>query len=275
MVQILPMSTSLREEMLRYVPRTDDPEIRARQKHVARVLLDMDTELREEVGSKAHEDGLKQGLEKGVDQGGFWRRVPCSVGCWRGGSCQCRRRTRRVSKHAPISRRWSAGSTRRSLPRALPKHCTDRRHRNRARSRGSSRIPFPLVVVAWSCLVRLPRWRGATTLWPPSRGLLQPISARRRRVVLSCPASPLVRGHSVMAAIAGPLAAHFRSSSSPGLVLSGFPLGAGHHVMAAIAALPDASAHPAARRRRAPRAAAALRTAPPRPRRAPGSTADP
>ena len=63
------MSTSLREEMLRYVPRTDDPEIRARQKHVARVLLDMDPELREEVGSKAHEDGLKQGLEKGVDQG--------------------------------------------------------------------------------------------------------------------------------------------------------------------------------------------------------------
>ena len=55
------MSTSLREEMLRYVPRTDDPEIRARQKHVARVLLDMDPELREEVGSKAHEDGLKQG----------------------------------------------------------------------------------------------------------------------------------------------------------------------------------------------------------------------
>jgi hypothetical protein len=61
MVQILPMSTSLREEMLRYVPRTDDPEIRARQKHVARVLLDMDPELREEVGSKAHEDGLKEG----------------------------------------------------------------------------------------------------------------------------------------------------------------------------------------------------------------------
>jgi hypothetical protein len=34
---------------LRFVPRTDDPEIRARQKHVARVLLDMDPELREEV----------------------------------------------------------------------------------------------------------------------------------------------------------------------------------------------------------------------------------
>ena len=69
MVQILPMSTSLRGEMLRYVPRTDDPEIRARQKHVARVLLDMDPELREEVRNEAHEDGLKQGLEKGVDQG--------------------------------------------------------------------------------------------------------------------------------------------------------------------------------------------------------------
>ena len=61
MVQILPMSTSLREEMLRYVPRTDDPEIRARQKHVARVLLDMDPELRAEVGNKAHEEGRMVG----------------------------------------------------------------------------------------------------------------------------------------------------------------------------------------------------------------------
>ena len=59
------MSKSLREEMLRYVPRTDDPEIRARQRHVARVLLDMDPELREEVVRKAYEDGL----EKSVDQG--------------------------------------------------------------------------------------------------------------------------------------------------------------------------------------------------------------
>ena len=54
--------------MLRYVPRTDDPEIRARQKHVARVLLDMDPELREEVCSKAYEDGLKQGLEQAREQ---------------------------------------------------------------------------------------------------------------------------------------------------------------------------------------------------------------
>ena len=60
MVQILPMSTSLREEMLRYVPRTDDPEIRARQKHVARVLLDMDPELREEVKGEAREEGRLQ-----------------------------------------------------------------------------------------------------------------------------------------------------------------------------------------------------------------------
>ena len=131
-VQILPMSKSLREEMLRYVPRTDDPEIRARQRHVARVLLDMDPELREEVVRKAYEDGLKQGLEQSVAQGWLLGRVSRSVGCWRDGSCRCRRRTRRASKNAPISRRWIAGSTRRSLPRAPPKNCTDRRRRNRA-----------------------------------------------------------------------------------------------------------------------------------------------
>jgi hypothetical protein len=69
MVQILPMASSLREEMLRYVPRTDDPEIRARQKHVARVLLDMDPELREEVSGQALEEGRKQGLKKGLKKG--------------------------------------------------------------------------------------------------------------------------------------------------------------------------------------------------------------
>jgi hypothetical protein len=69
MVQILPMSTSLREEMLRFVPRTDDPEIRARQKHVARVLLDMDPELREEVNRPALEKGLEKGRKQGLKQG--------------------------------------------------------------------------------------------------------------------------------------------------------------------------------------------------------------
>ena len=107
----------------------------------------------------------------------------------------------RGSKNAPISRRWSAGSTRRSSSRALPKRCADRRRRSRVpgsalaahfrssssrglvlssfplgagpprygHPRGASRSAFPLVVVAWSCLVRLPPWCGATTLWPPSR----------------------------------------------------------------------------------------------------------
>ena len=44
---------------------------------------------------------------------------------------------------------------------------------------------------------------------------------------LVCQASPNARGHHVMAALAGPLAAHFRSSSSQGLVLSGFTRCAG------------------------------------------------
>lgn len=61
MVQVLPMSNSAREDILRYVPRTDDPEIRARQRHVARVLLDIDPELRDEVEQEARQDGRGEG----------------------------------------------------------------------------------------------------------------------------------------------------------------------------------------------------------------------
>jgi hypothetical protein len=59
MVQIVPMSTTLREEMLRYIPQTDDPEVRSRQRHVARVLIDMNPDLREEWIEKGIEKGLR------------------------------------------------------------------------------------------------------------------------------------------------------------------------------------------------------------------------
>jgi DNA-binding GntR family transcriptional regulator len=49
MVQIVPMSPGLREEMLRYVPQTDDPEVRARQRQVAKILLDLNPDLRKEI----------------------------------------------------------------------------------------------------------------------------------------------------------------------------------------------------------------------------------
>jgi hypothetical protein len=60
MVQVLPMSTSVRDEILRYVPRTDDPEIRARQRHVAQVLLELDPELQEQVNREARHAGRLQ-----------------------------------------------------------------------------------------------------------------------------------------------------------------------------------------------------------------------
>jgi hypothetical protein len=59
MLQILPMSTSVREELLRYIPQTDDPEIRARQRHITEVLVDLNPEVR----NKLVKEGIKQGLE--------------------------------------------------------------------------------------------------------------------------------------------------------------------------------------------------------------------
>jgi predicted transposase YdaD len=61
MIQILPMSESLREEMRRYVPITDDPGVRARQEVVARYLLDILPELRREVREEGHEEGRENG----------------------------------------------------------------------------------------------------------------------------------------------------------------------------------------------------------------------
>jgi len=58
MVQILPMPISTREDLLRYIPRTDDPEIRARQRHVAKVLVDMDPELQRELTERGRDEGL-------------------------------------------------------------------------------------------------------------------------------------------------------------------------------------------------------------------------
>lgn len=66
MVQVLPMSNSAREDILRYVPQTDDPEIRARQRHVARVLLDIDPELRDEVTQEALDEGGLRAAREGL-----------------------------------------------------------------------------------------------------------------------------------------------------------------------------------------------------------------
>lgn len=49
MVEILPMSMPTREELLRYFPPTDDPERRARRRHIARVLVETEPEVRDEL----------------------------------------------------------------------------------------------------------------------------------------------------------------------------------------------------------------------------------
>lgn len=60
MLQFLPMSLPVQEEILRYmVPLTDDPEIRARQRHMARFLAERLPEVREGFVDEGREQGLE------------------------------------------------------------------------------------------------------------------------------------------------------------------------------------------------------------------------
>ncbi len=60
------MSRSLRDEMRSYVPRTDEPEIRANQRQLAKIFLEIDPELRKEV---AEEEEYRKGREQGLAEG--------------------------------------------------------------------------------------------------------------------------------------------------------------------------------------------------------------
>jgi hypothetical protein len=66
MVQIVPMSTTVREELLRYIPQTDDPGVRERQRHVAKVLVDMNPDLRDEWLKTGVDEALKKGRDQGI-----------------------------------------------------------------------------------------------------------------------------------------------------------------------------------------------------------------
>ena len=63
------MSQSLRDEMLRHVPRTDEPEIRANQRQMAKIILEIDPALRKEVAEEEHRKGLEAGLKEGLQEG--------------------------------------------------------------------------------------------------------------------------------------------------------------------------------------------------------------
>src|SRR5687768_17108584 len=65
MVRFLPMSPAERDELVRYFPKSDDPDVRERQRYIARWLL----EQYPEVGQAWVERGLKQGLEQGLERG--------------------------------------------------------------------------------------------------------------------------------------------------------------------------------------------------------------
>jgi hypothetical protein len=69
MVQFLPMSMSVQEEVLAAFPKTDDPEILARQRHIARVLTRVFPEVGQELREEGVEQGIKQGIEQGIGQG--------------------------------------------------------------------------------------------------------------------------------------------------------------------------------------------------------------
>lgn len=69
MLQTVPMSQSLRDELARHVPRTDEPEIRANQRQIAKIFLEIDPELRKEVIEEEHRKGLEKGREQGLAEG--------------------------------------------------------------------------------------------------------------------------------------------------------------------------------------------------------------
>jgi hypothetical protein len=68
-VQFLPMSPALRDELMRQFPATDDPEVRERQRFIVQTLLDKDPEFEQALATKARNEGLEKGLEKGLKQG--------------------------------------------------------------------------------------------------------------------------------------------------------------------------------------------------------------
>ncbi|HEU4405876.1 MAG TPA: hypothetical protein VFS43_11470 [Polyangiaceae bacterium] len=64
MVQLLPMSPALRDELLRYFPKTDDPEVRERQRHIARVLLEQNPEVGQPLVERGREEGRELECER-------------------------------------------------------------------------------------------------------------------------------------------------------------------------------------------------------------------
>ncbi len=69
MLQFLPMSTAAQDEILRAVPPTDEPEVRARRRRIVQAMLEIDPEAVQPLVQQGLERGLEQGLERGLEQG--------------------------------------------------------------------------------------------------------------------------------------------------------------------------------------------------------------
>ncbi|WP_437735181.1 hypothetical protein [Sorangium sp. So ce1335] len=69
MVQYTTMSTKVREEILRNFERSEDPEIRARQREILQSLLRAFPDVQQQWLEKGLEQGVEKGLEQGIEKG--------------------------------------------------------------------------------------------------------------------------------------------------------------------------------------------------------------
>jgi hypothetical protein len=69
MLQYVPMTQVQREELLRYFPPTDDPEVLRNREEIARGLVKVFPRLREEMIEEAEKRGIDKGKKLGLDEG--------------------------------------------------------------------------------------------------------------------------------------------------------------------------------------------------------------
>nr|MCU0687976.1 hypothetical protein [Polyangiaceae bacterium] len=64
MIQFLPMTPAVREELERYFPETDDPQVRERQRFIVQMLLNKNPETKQALLGEAREEGREKGREQ-------------------------------------------------------------------------------------------------------------------------------------------------------------------------------------------------------------------
>jgi flagellar biosynthesis/type III secretory pathway protein FliH len=69
MLQYVPMTQVQREELLRYFPPTDDPEVLENRQQILQGLVKVFPKLRDQLIAEARNDGLDEGKKLGIDEG--------------------------------------------------------------------------------------------------------------------------------------------------------------------------------------------------------------